>query len=333
MTSLQGFYDSYGQQSGFGGRTALGHDDVGKGLPTGQQANQASNGLPQSSTQTTNQQSSQQQQGSGQPQAPTAGQPQQGYAPLPYYYNPYQASQFYGPPFTSGYGLGQYGNRYQQPPMFQPPNASSGSPANAKGPNAVQPQYAQSVYGQHTSPGYDDGYHNQLGHGHAQSLGGLPGSDYSKQLYGGQGIPGFSAGGPGGAPGLGQRGAGAGASASPENAYKPYAAGGKDAGSVPGVGSSMGAGAQGGLGAGAGGAGARGAGVQQPQGFYGTNRYTGTPGTGGAGGPGGPGQQGHQHGQQTGAAAQASGYPQGAGVGADSSFYYQRGPAQQQYWQ
>lgn len=216
--------------------------------------------------------------------------------------------------------------------MFTPPNPSSGTPANAKGPNVGQPQYAQNLYGQHASPGYDDAYHSQLGHGHAQNLGGLPGGDYTKQLYGGQGVPGFGAGGPGGAPGLGQRGAGAGGNASPENAYKPYAASAKDPGTATGVNAGMGTGSQGSLGATSGGAGARGAGVQQPQGFYGANRFAGTPGAGSAGGPGGPGQQGH--GQQAAAAGQVGNYPQGGSVNADSAFYYNRGPGQQQqYWQ
>ncbi|KAI5119338.1 hypothetical protein M0805_004015 [Coniferiporia weirii] len=319
----RGFYDSYGQQSSFGGRNALGHDDIGKALPGTQQAPQTSTVLPAPASQTAQQQTSQQPQGAGQPQGPTTGQPQQGYAPVPYYYNPYhQPNQFYGPPYTSGYGLNQYANRYQpqQPPMFQPPNPTSASPANVKGPSTVQPQsnpYAQNLYGQqHASSAYDDGYshHNQLGH--SQGVNALPSNDYTKQLYGGQGIQSFmgvsQSSGPN-AP-LGQRGATGGGS--PENAYKPYgpSVGTKDVGGAPGVGGSI-AGGQGALGQ------TSRASVQQPQhsqGFYGANRFSANPT---AGGP--PSQQAQQQ--------QNQGYPQG---GADNSFYYQRGPSQQQpYWQ
>ncbi|EJD04917.1 uncharacterized protein FOMMEDRAFT_139574 [Fomitiporia mediterranea MF3/22] len=314
----RGFYESYGPQSGFSGRNALGHDDVGKSLPGSQQSSQSGAGLPQSAAQSTQQQASQQPQTGTQPQGPAAGQPQQGY-PMPFYYNMYQPGQYYGTPYGSGYGLGQYANRYpqQQPPLFQPANPTSASPANAKGPNSVQPQsnpYAPGLYGQqqHASSAYDDGYghHNQLGPQHNQ---GLPTNEYGKQLYGGQSIQSFMGQSSSPAAQLGPRGTGN--SASPENSYKPYGPGSgvnaKDVGGAPGMGSSGIAGGQGALGQG-------GRGVQQPQHsqFYGANRFSANPN---AGGP--PGQQNQQ--QQT------QGYPQGA----DSSFYYQR-PSQNgpQYW-
>ncbi|KAH8112110.1 hypothetical protein DFH11DRAFT_539278 [Phellopilus nigrolimitatus] len=320
----RGFYDSYGQQSSFGGRNGLGHDDIGKALPGAQQPSQPS-GLPQPAPQTAQQQTTQQPQSAAQPQAAAAGQPQQGYAPVPYYYNPYhQPSQFYGSPYGSGYGLGQYANRYQpqQPPMFQAP--TSASPANAKGPATVQPQsnpYTQGLYGQqHASSAYDDGYshHNQLTHQHSQGASALPSSDYSK-LYGAQGIQSFmgvsQSSGP--AAPLAQRGAAGGGS--PENTYKPYGpgVGAKDVGGAPGVGGSI-AGGQAALGQAA-----RTSVQPQPhsQGFYGANRFSANPSVGGP-----PSQQAQP--QQ-----QSQGYPQG---GADNSFYYQRGPSQQQqqpYWQ
>ncbi|KAL5498206.1 DEF1 [Sanghuangporus vaninii] len=315
----RGFYDSYGQQSAFGGRSALAHDDLGKSLPGSQQGSQTGSALPQSASQTGQQQTGQQPQSASQPQGPAAGQPQGGYAPLPYFYNMYQPGQFYGPPYGSGYGMGQYANRYpqQQPPMFQPANPSSASPANAKGPNSVQPQsnpYAPGLYGQqHASSAYDDGYghHNQLGPQHSQGVGGLPANDYGKPLYGGQGIQSFMSQSSTPAQ-LGQRTGATGTS--PENSYKPYgpSVGAKDVGGAPGVGSGI-AGGQGALGQAARG------GVQQPQHsqFYGANRFSSNPG---AGGP--PGQQATQQ--------QSQGYPQGA---ADNAFYYQR-PSQNgpPYW-
>lgn len=318
----QGFYDSYPQQSAFGGRSALGHDDMNKSLSGTQQAVQAPGGLPQGATQAAQQQAAQPPQSTTQPQA-AAGQPQQGYAPVPYYYNPYhQPGQFYGPPYNSGYGLSQYTNRYQpqQPPLFQPPNPTSASPANTKGPANVQPQsnpYAQGLYSQqHASSGYDDTYshHSQLGHQHSGSVTALPSTEYGKQLYG-QGIQSFMSMGQNAAPNaapLTQRGASSGSSPETYKSYGP-GVGGKDV-TGAGVGGSV-AGAQGALGQNARG------GMQQQhsQGFYGANRFSSNPNTSAP-----PNQQAQQQPNQTHQA-----YPQG---GAESNFYYQRGPSQQ-YWQ
>ena len=334
----------------------LSHDDLSKSLSGPQQPSQATSALPQTASQTASQPGSQQPQTGSQPQAPSAGQPQQSYttAPMPYYYNPYhQPSQFYGPPYGSTYGLaghGQYATgrfQPQQPPMFQAPNpTSAASPANAKGPSAVgvqqgiqgglqpagNPYAGQGLYGQQHSSAYDDGYgshHSQLGH--QQGVAGLPSNDYGKQLYGGQGIQSFmgmsqSTGTPSAAP-LGQRGASTGGNnGSPENTYKGYGAsgagigvGGKDV-NGPGVGGSI-SGGQGALGSQA----SRG-GIQQPhaqhsQGFYGANRFSTTQSNAVP-----PSQQGQQQ-QQSG---QGYGGPQS---GADANFYYARAPSQQQYWQ
>ena len=207
--------------------------------------------------------------------------------------------------------------------MFQPPGPGSASPAGGKGPTTVQPQtnpYTQGLYGgQHASSPYDDtGYshqhHSQHQHQHSQCLGGLPSSDYNKQLYG-QGLPGFMGmgqnTGPSPGPTIGQRGN----ATSPENSYKPYA---------PNVGVNKDVSSGVGAGAGQGGASqlpqGR-SGVQPPQhnqgGFYGANRFSSNPSTG----PQSQTQQQHQQ--------QGQGYPQG---GNDGSFYY-AARNNQQYWQ
>jgi hypothetical protein len=152
--------------------------------------------------------------------------------------------------------------------------------------------------------------------------GSLPSNDYSKQLYGGQGMQGFMNLGPttgpsSGAP-IGQRGAGAG-SGSPENSYKPYAQGVKDV--TGGVGVGVG---QGGVGQGP-----QGRGVQQPQhsqgGFYGAARFASNAGAAPQA------QQSQQH-QPQGQGPQGHlGYPQG---GSEAGGFYSYQPRQQQgYWQ
>ena len=253
---------------------------------------------------------------------------------MPYYYTPphYQAAgQFYGSPYSQAYGgLNQYGGRFQpQQPLYQPSNPTSASPANAKGPSGPGSlPYGQSMYGQQHASSYDDayGHHGQLGQTH--SVGAMPGNEYGKQLYGGQGIQSFmQANSPNAAAALGQRGGAGGAGAagagtSPDAAYKPYSqgvGGAKDIGGAPGVGGGI-AGAQGALGQSA-----RPGGVQAPahtQGLYGSGygggaRFSGTPNVSGP-----PAQQA--------AGQQSQGYPQ-SGAG-DYGFNYQRSQNGQPYW-
>lgn len=295
-------------------------------------------------------------------------------------------SGFYGPPYGSGYGMSQYGahtahsahtaSRFQPPQqaMFQPgPNPGNASPATAKGPSAPQSNpYAQNLYGHGhgvstgmgvgmgqsvSAGGYDDaGYgshHGQHQHqlsqgaGAGMGVGGLPTSDYGKQLYGahGQGIPGFmGSGGQGAGAGmgantqLGQRGAGGQASASPENTYKAYGpgVGSKDVGQGVGVGAGVGGGVGGVSSQSALGQTQQGRGVgiqQQPHqqhqhqqgGFYSANRFGANPASAGGAQPG-QGVSQHQH-QGLQHQQGAQGYPQGA----DNSAFYYRG--QSQYWQ
>jgi hypothetical protein len=209
--------------------------------------------------------------------------------------------------------------------MFQagPPGPGSApSPAGKPNPSAGQNPYAtQGLYGQGQ---YDDlGYQHHGGHGHQhqhqQSVGGgLPSTDYSKQLYGaGQGFMGLgqsSLGTPGGAAPasqLSQRGGG-----SPETSYKPY-----------GQGVNVNVGAVKDVGGGAGQPGQGRAGVpqqhqQQQQGsFYGSGRFA----SGGASGP--QGQQ-SQHSAPQGQGPQSHLGYQG---NSDNGFYsYQ---PRQGYWQ
>ncbi|KXN81903.1 hypothetical protein AN958_03433 [Leucoagaricus sp. SymC.cos] len=106
---FKGFYESYPQQTGFGNRNALGHDDI-KGLPGNQQPPASS--FPPSTTQTS-QHSSQ----SNQPQSAGGQGPQQfPPPPVPYYYNPYPQNQYYEGPYSSGYIPQPYTVKY---PMFQ----------------------------------------------------------------------------------------------------------------------------------------------------------------------------------------------------------------------
>jgi len=303
-----------------------------KSLPAQQQP-PASAGLPPSTAQSS-QQHPPATQPAGQPQ-PGAGQgPQQGYPPVPYYYNPYSQNQFYGSPYNSAYGVPQPFVKY--PAMFQPGPPGPGSapsPAAKQAPN-VQPQsnpYNQGLYAQHPSASYDEiGYqhHAQQHQQHSLTQGvatNLPSTEYAKQhqqLYGGhnaQGMQGFMGlgqnTGPSSGPPIGQRTGG-----SPETPYKPYApsVGVKDVGTGVGVGQpGVGQGPQGRAGV-----------QQQPQhtqgAFYGANRFASSA----AGGPQGQ-QQAQQH-QNQGQAPQGHiGYPQG---GSDGNFYsYQ--PRQQGYWQ
>ena len=336
LVSLQGFYESYVQQSSsFGNRNLLGHDDV-KGLPNAQQQQQqqqppANANLPPGTSQAA-QPHPPSAQGGTQPQ-PSAGQgPQQGYPPpLPYYY-PYPQNQYYGSPYNSGYGVPQPFVKYPAA-MFQPgppgPGSAPSPAAKVQGPTAVPPQsnpYGQGVYGQqHPSAGYDESQYqhhtqqHQHQHSHAQNAANLPSNEYGKhqqQLYGAQGMQGFvglgQSTGPSSGPPLGQRAGGA----SPETSYKPYAANA----AVKDVGAGVG-----GVGIGQGGVGqvpqAR-AGAQQAQGaFYGANRF----GSGAAAGP--QGQQGQQHQPPN----QGPQYPPGA---SDGNFYsYQPRQQQQGYWQ
>ncbi|KAF8621481.1 hypothetical protein AX15_007771 [Amanita polypyramis BW_CC] len=323
----QSFYDTYNQQTGFGNRSVLGHDDL-KGLP-GSQQQPPSSSLPPSGGQASQQHASQ----GNQPQPGSTQAPQQYPPPVPYYYtHPYPQNQYYGSPYSSGYGVPQPFVKY--PTMFQPGPPGPGSAPSPAGKQpggnvgGVQPQnnpYSQGLY----QPGSYEDYqqhhttHQQQHHQHSHSLGlgqgvGV-GGDYSKQLYGaGQGsMQGFM--------GLNQTGAGTGVPSSaggprgggsPETAYKPYAPkdvgvgvgrGGVQQGQVQGQPQSQGQN-QGGQG-------------PQGQGFYG-NRFSGG-GVGGGVGVGGPQNTLHQQGPQA-----HLGYPQGA---ADGGFYSY--PARQQYWQ
>ncbi|KAF8658417.1 hypothetical protein AX16_001968 [Volvariella volvacea WC 439] len=324
----RGFYDTYTQQAGFGGRNVLGHEDV-KGLPGASQPSTGA-GLP-TSAQTSQQHPTSQ---ATQPQSAGGQAPQQGYPPpVPYYYTqPYPHNQYYGAPYSSGYVPQPF---VKYPTMFQPgpPGPGSAPSPAGKQPGAnvgvnVQPQtnpYSQGLYQQGA---YDDYQHHSQHqqhqqHGHSLGLGqGVGANDYSKQLYGGSGQ--------GGMQGFMNLGQNAGASgvptsnttgprggSSPENTFKPYAS--KDVG--VGVGGGRGVQQQGGpsqqpqqgQGQGSGG----------PQGqFYGGNRF----GSGVGAGVGVPQQSVHH--QQGGPQAHL-GYPQ---TGNDSFYQYQA-RQQQGYWQ
>ncbi|KII90171.1 hypothetical protein PLICRDRAFT_124097 [Plicaturopsis crispa FD-325 SS-3] len=311
----RGFYESYSQQSGFGGRNPLGHDDV-KGLPGAQQPPVNTGLPPPANSQSAQHGPSQGAPGQSQPAVGGQGPQQQpGYAPVPYYY-PYQPNQYYGSPYNSGYGVPQPFVKY--PTMFQPGPPGPGSapsPVAKQGPAAVQPQsnpYSQSLYGQqHPSSGYEDvGY--QQHHSQPSVGNNLPSNDYGKhqqQLYGGHGAQGFmglgQGNGPAAGPPIGQRAGGA----SPEAAYKPYAPSVKD------VGAGVGGVAQAGVAQGR-------AGAQPPQsGYYGANRFASSV----TAGP--QAQQGQQQGQGP---QGHVGYPQGQ---SDGGFYSYQPRQQQGYWQ
>ncbi|KAF8895000.1 hypothetical protein CPB84DRAFT_1816015 [Gymnopilus junonius] len=330
------FYDSYAQQSSFGGRNPLVHDD-GKGIPGSQQPTNAN--LPPSSGQGPQHAS----QAANQPQ-PAGGQgPQQNYPPpLPYYYtHAYPQNQYYGSPYSSGYVPQPF---VKYPTMFQPGPPGPGSAANpaAKQPAGnvgVQPQtnpYNQGLYQQ---AGYDDyqphPHHSQHQHQHTHSLGlsqgavGVGAGEYGKQLYGagGQGgMQGFmglggqsATGGAGPASNAGPRSA-----ASPEAAYKPYAS--KDVSSSASRGAPV---QQGGQGQGQPqnqSQGPTGQGGPQGQSFYGGNRFGSGVGGAGSGGVGGAPQQAGHHQQ----AGPHLGYPQG---GNEPNFYGYQPRQQQGYWQ
>ncbi|PPQ74524.1 hypothetical protein CVT26_007920 [Gymnopilus dilepis] len=329
------FYDSYGQQSTFGGRNPLGHDES-KGMPAQQPSNA---NLPPSSAQGPQQHGSQ---ATNQPQ-PAAGQgPQQYPPPLPYYYtHAYPQNQYYGSPYSSGYVPQPF---VKYPTMFQPGPPGPGSAANpaAKQPAGnvgVQPQtnpYNQGLYQQ---AGYDDyqphPHHSQHQHQHTHSLGltqgavGVGSGEYGKQLYGagGQGgMQGFmglggqtGSGGAGPASNTGPRSA-----TSPEAAYKPYAS--KDVSSSTSRGAPV---QQGGQGQGqpqSQSQGPAGQGGPQGQSFYGGNRFGSGVGAAGSGSVGGAPQQAGHH-QQGGPHL---GYPQG---GTEPNFYGYQPRQQQGYWQ
>ncbi|KAF9460449.1 hypothetical protein BDZ94DRAFT_1299874 [Collybia nuda] len=319
--SQRGFYDNYAQQSSFGNRNVLGHDDV-KGLPGAQQPPPTSAGIPPSNTQPSQPHASLQ--GSTQPQPAGAQAPQQGY-PMPYpYYSYPQSQQFYG------YGP-NYAQPFKYPTMFQaPPGPGSAPSPVAKQPTGVQPQNNPYGSGLYPQGGYEEyqqhPHHQQHQHTHSLGLGqgGVGAGDYSKQLYGGAGQGGMQ-----GFMGLGGQGAGQGVQGSnggprgggsPETPYKPYAS--KDVGVPAGRGATQG----------------QGQGQVQPQGqgqtpqgqgFYGAARFGGSGGGGVgavAGGVGGPQQNAHH--PQGGPQGHLA-YPQGSN---DGSFYpYQR--QQPQYWQ
>ncbi|TFK71578.1 hypothetical protein BDN72DRAFT_837479 [Pluteus cervinus] len=328
----RGFYDSYSQQTGFGSRTALGHEDV-KGLPATQQPSGTAT-HPPANTQTAQQHPTSQ---ATQPQSASGQAPQQGYPPppVPYYYNPYPQNQYYGTPYNSGYGVPQPFVKY--PAMFQPgppgpttaPSPAGKQPGSNVGVGVnVQPQgnpYNQGLYQQ---GGYDDypqhpihSQHQQHSHSHTLGLGqGVGTGEYGKQLYGasGQGsIQGFMSLGQGGASTAGvpsSNATGPRAGNSPENAYKPY--GNKDVGvSAAGRGVQQAGGPvqqQQGQGQAQGGQG------PQNQPFYGGNRF-------GSGAGGVPPQAHHQQ-----AAPQGHlGYPQS---GNDGGFYPYQPRQQQGYW-
>ncbi|KAJ7235820.1 hypothetical protein C8J57DRAFT_1452979 [Mycena rebaudengoi] len=338
--SQRGFYDTY-QQSAFGNRGVLGHEEV-KGLPGAQQQNPNAGALPPLSGQS----AGQQQQGAGQQQQqqqpqPAAGpQAQQYPPPVPYYYG-YPQSQYYGAPYNNAYVPQPF---VKYPTMFAGPPVP-GSAGPVPGP-AVQGQPgslgvglkgqvgagggggyggAQGLYQQQQGGGYEVEYQHQGqgaqgGHGgHALGLGqgGVGGGEYGKQIYGaGQGFMGLGGqGGGGGGPQAARGG-------SPETAYKPYAA--KDVG----VGPARGGGVQQGAGQGQQGQG-QGQGGPQGQGFYAGNRFSGVGGAGGVGGGGaggaGPQQSGHH---QQGVPQAHLGYSQG-----QNEFYPYQGRQQQQYWQ
>ncbi|KAF8064124.1 hypothetical protein FPV67DRAFT_1503608 [Lyophyllum atratum] len=328
----RGFYDTY-QQSGFGNRNVLGHEDV-KGLPGTQQQPPASGGIPPSSAQATQPHGSLH--AGGQPQPAQA--PQQGYpAPYPYYTYP-QSQQFYG----YGPNYAAVPQPYKYPTMYQPaPGPGSAPSPVAKQPGAgvgvsVQPQanpYNQGLYPQ--GGAYDDypqhPQHSQHSQQHSHGLGlgqgGVGAGEYGKQLYGGagqgmQGFMGLGSQGTGGAGGQASNAGGPRGAGSPETSYKPYAP--KDVG---GVAAGRGAGQQQGQvqaqsqGQGQGGQGPQG------QGFYGGAARFGA-GAGGAGGAGGGAPQQSAHHPQGGPQAHL-GYPQG---GNDGNFYQYRGQ-QQGYWQ
>ena len=137
----QSFYDTYNQPSGFGNRNVISHDDL-KSLPGAQQPPSAT--LPPSGGQASQQHSSQ-----SQPQPGGAQAPQQGYPPphVPYYYtHHYPQNQYYGSPYSSGYGVPQPFVKY--PAMFQPgppgpgsaPNSASKQPGGNGVGVGVQPQ-------------------------------------------------------------------------------------------------------------------------------------------------------------------------------------------------
>ncbi|KAJ7160884.1 hypothetical protein C8R46DRAFT_1194293 [Mycena filopes] len=323
----RGFYDTY-QQSAFGNRNVLGHEDV-KGLP-GAPQQPPSGALPPSAGQSAQHAA----QGQGQQQPPPAAGPQgqQGYPPpLPYYY-PYPQNQYYGAPYNSGYNVAPPFVKY--PAMFPGPPGPGNAPApgqqgqgglGVKGQAQAQGQGggygpAQGLYQQ---GGYDD-YAQPQGHGahqqpqHALGLGQGGGAEYGKPLYGG-GAQGFMGlGGQGGGAGGPQAGGGQ-RGGSPETSYKPYS---KDVG----VGAARGGGVQQGQGQGQQQGQGQGQGGPQGQGFYGGNRFGGVGGAGvggvGAGGAGPQQSAHHQQGPQG-----HLGYSQ-----AQNEFYPYRG-GQQQYWQ
>ena len=337
---IQGFYDTYPQQSGLGSRSVLGHDDV-KGLPGSQQQTPTSAGLQPSGVQASQQHSSSQTTGQ-----PSGGQGPQQYQhpPVPYYYPPFPQSQYYSPPYSSGYGVPQPFVKY--PAMFQPgpPGPASAPTPTTKQSGAnvgvgIQP-YNQALYQQASYDDYQPHPHQQhhqhqhQQHSHNLGLGqgsvGVGSNDYGKQLYGqGQGaMQGFmglggqtSGGTSGPTSSAGPRGGG-----SPETSYKPYAA--KDVGvpSARGSGQQQGGQVPGQAQQGPG------QGVQggpQGQSFYGGNRFGSGVGSAGVGGSVGGPQQNTHH-QQSGAQGHL-GYPQGAN---DPSFYsYQAARQQQGYWQ
>ncbi|KAF7759751.1 hypothetical protein Agabi119p4_11446 [Agaricus bisporus var. burnettii] len=326
--SQRGFYESYPQQTGFGNRNALGHEDNIKGLPGSQQQPPA-NSMPPSANQVSQHSS----QSTAQPQSAGGQGPQFPPPPVPYYYNPYPQNQYYGTPYSSGYVPQPY---VKYPAMFQPgPPGSNSAPSPATkqpGANAnvaVQPQsnpYSQSLYGQQGA--YDDyqqhAHHSQHQHPHALGLGqtnvGVGATEYSKQLYGGAGQGFIGLGGQSGGAASGVAGAGPRNASSPETAYKYQ----KDGGI--GVAGGRGASVQGGPGQAqpqGQSAGQGGQGGPQGQGYYGANRFSG--GVGAGIGSGVAPQQNAHH-QQGGPQGHLA-YPQG---GNDGNFYpYQR----QQYWQ
>ncbi|KAJ6463342.1 hypothetical protein C8R45DRAFT_1080321 [Mycena sanguinolenta] len=318
----RGFYDTY-QQSAFGNRNVLGHEDV-KGAP---QQPPSSGALPQSAAQSAQQHAAQ---GASQQQPPPAAGPQgqQGYPPpLPYHYYPYPGNQYYGAPYNSGYSVAPPFVKY--PTMFPgPPGPGNGPTPGQQGQGSLgvkggaQAQAQAGGYGPaqglYQQGGYDDYAQQSQGHAahqqpqHALGLGQGGGAEYGK-LYG-AGAQGFMGlGGQGGAGG--PQASGGQGGRSPESAYKPYV---KDVG----VGAARG-GVQQGQGQGQQQQQGQGQGGPQGQGFYGGNRFGGVGGANvGAGGTGPQQSAHHQQGPQG-----HLGYSQ-----AQNEFYPYRG-GQQQYWQ
>ncbi|KAG8872791.1 hypothetical protein FRB97_007352 [Tulasnella sp. 331] len=284
-TQTRGFYDSYGQGSGFQSRSQLGgHEDPAKAsLPP----SNLSSALPA-------QQTPQGQAGSQNAGGQQAGQ----FGMMPYYH--YQQPYFHPLPTHQYNPYANPQNPYSKyvPPYTQPPSGPGGPPppqqAGSKPPTATaaSPYGTQSHlhYPSQNSP-YDD---PSTGAGSYQTN---AGSDYGKQqaLYSGQGLGNFYGGGqsvPGvqqngggqlgsngtGSGGQAQRTAGGGAgvaSVSPENPYKPYAGPGVGvsavADKVPQQQAQQGRGSAAGVVQGASGA------VQTQQGGYYPNRYSNQP--------------------------------------------------------